>query len=133
MSVDGALFQAAPLTEVRMAVQGCFARGCEEGFDVAGRTRSDIARNSANMTKTVAAEVRAFILENYLFTSETSALGDEESLTDRGIIDSTGIMELIFFIEETFGVVVADEEMLPENLDSVHRIAAFIQRKRAAA
>lgn len=85
------------------------------------------------MTKTVAAEVRAFILENYLFTTEASALGDEESLSERGIIDSTGIMELIFFIEETFGVVVADEEMLPENLDSVDRIAAFVQRKRAAA
>lgn len=85
------------------------------------------------MTKTIEARVRAFILENYLFTTETSAVNDDESLTERGIIDSTGIMELIFFIEESFGVVVADEEMLPENLDSVRRIAAFIQRKRAAA
>jgi len=78
-------------------------------------------------------QIRNFILENYLFTSDTSALGVEDSLLGRGIVDSTGMLEIIFFIEEQLGVKVKDEEMIPENLDSVSRIAAFVSSKRRAA
>ena len=74
--------------------------------------------------------VRTFILENYLFTDDESALGLDESLLDRGIVDSTGMLEIIMFIEDELGVRVEDEEMIPENLDSVNRIAAFVSAKK---
>jgi acyl carrier protein len=85
------------------------------------------------MSTEVKDEIKRYILETYLFTSDPSALGDEESFLDRGIIDSTGVLELIMFLEEQFGVTIADDELLPENLDSVNRVAAFVERKRAGA
>jgi acyl carrier protein len=77
--------------------------------------------------------IQKFILENYLFTSDTSALGLDDSLLGRGIVDSTGMLEIIMFIEEQLGVTVKDEEMVPENLDSVSRIAGFVESKRKVA
>jgi acyl carrier protein len=77
--------------------------------------------------------IQKFILENYLFTSDTGALALDDSLLGRGIVDSTGMLEIIMFIEEQLGVTVKDEEMVPENLDSVNRIAAFVESKRKAA
>jgi len=77
--------------------------------------------------------IQKFILENYLFTSDPSALGSDDSLLGRGIVDSTGMLEIIMFIEEQLGVTVQDEEMVPENLDSVNRIATFVESKRKAA
>jgi len=77
--------------------------------------------------------IQKFILENYLFTSDTGALGLDDSLLGRGIVDSTGMLEIIMFIEEQLGVIVKDEEMVPENLDSVSRIAAFVESKRKVA
>jgi acyl carrier protein len=78
-------------------------------------------------------QIRDFILENYLFTSDQSALGLDDSLLGRGIVDSTGMLEIIFFIEEQLGVKVKDEEMVPDNLDGVNKIANFVQSKRQAA
>jgi acyl carrier protein len=78
-------------------------------------------------------QIRDFILENYLFTTDTSALGADDSLLGRGIVDSTGMLEIIFFIEEQLGVKVRDEEMIPDNLDSVNKIANFVQSRRQAA
>jgi acyl carrier protein len=75
-------------------------------------------------------KVRQFILKNYLFSTDEAALKDDVSLMQAGIIDSTGVLELIMFLEEQFGVKVSDEEMTPENLDSVDRIAAFVGSKR---
>jgi acyl carrier protein len=77
-------------------------------------------------------QVRSYILENYLFTTDTAALGLDDSLLGRGIVDSTGMLEIIFFIEEQLGVKISDEEMIPENLDSVSKIVQFVQAKRAA-
>jgi acyl carrier protein len=76
--------------------------------------------------------LRSYILENYLFTDDPGALADSDSFMDKGILDSTGIMEMILFIEEEFGLTVTDQEMVPENLDSVRNVAAFIQRKQAS-
>jgi len=76
-------------------------------------------------------KVREYILDNYLFTDDQSALANEDSFLNKGIIDSTGIMEVIFFIEQEFGIQVDDEEMVPENLDSVKNIVSFIERKRS--
>ncbi len=77
--------------------------------------------------------IRRFILENYLFTDDLAQLGLDDSLLGRGIVDSTGMLEIILFIEEQLGVKVADTEMVPENLDSVNRIAAFVSSKSKAA
>lgn len=80
---------------------------------------------------TLRAELRQFIVENYLLTRDNVALGDSESLTARGILDSTGALELVLHLEERYGVTVQDEELHPDNLDSIDKIAAFIERKRA--
>lgn len=74
-------------------------------------------------------QVRQYILENFLFSNDKSLLGLDESFLERGLIDSTGMLEVILFLEETFGVKAADDEMIPENLDSVRKIAGFVQRK----
>jgi len=85
------------------------------------------------MSDSLRDRIQKFILENYLFTSDTGALGLDDSLLGRGIVDSTGMLEIIMFIEEQLGVMVKDGEMIPENLDSVSRIAAFIESKRKVA
>ena len=85
------------------------------------------------MADTLTDQIRNFILENYLFTNDSNALGLDDSLLGRGIVDSTGMLEIIFFIEEQLGVKVKDEEMIPDNLDAVNKIAAFVSSKRRAA
>ena len=73
--------------------------------------------------------VRSYILENFLMGADRDTLRDEDSLIDRRVLDSTGFIELVTFIEQEFGVRVDDEEMTPENLDSLDNIAAYLQRK----
>jgi acyl carrier protein len=85
------------------------------------------------MSDSLRDRIQKFILENYLFTSDTSALALDDSLLGRGIVDSTGMLEIIMFIEEQLGVTVKDEDMIPENLDSVSRIAAFVESRRKVA
>ena len=74
-------------------------------------------------------QVRAFVRTNF-YVGERS-LGAEDSLIDQGIVDSTGVLELIAFLEDTYGISVNDDEVVPENLDSIGRIARFVGRKRA--
>ncbi len=74
-------------------------------------------------------QVQQYILENFLFSTDRSLLGPEDSFLERGLIDSTGMLEVILYLEETFGIQVADEEMIPANLDSVRRIAEYVHRK----
>lgn len=76
--------------------------------------------------------IRKFLTENFLLSGNGFTLGDDDSLLDTGVVDSTGVLELILLIEETFGIEVADEEVVPENLDSVNRIAAYVAKKMAA-
>lgn len=78
-------------------------------------------------------DVLGFIADNFLFGDRASLPGDHESLIEHGLIDSTGVLELIAFLEESYGIAVADEDMVPENLDSVARIASFVGRKAAPA
>ncbi|MDH5571886.1 MAG: acyl carrier protein [Gammaproteobacteria bacterium] len=75
-------------------------------------------------------KIRSYILENYLFTDDQAALSDGDSFLDKGIIDSTGILEVIYFLEDEFGVAVDDDEMIPENLDSVDNLICFIEKKK---
>jgi len=79
----------------------------------------------------IKSQVRTFITTNF-YVADPAALPDEASLLDRGVIDSTGVLEVIGFIESTFNVMVEDSEMLPENLDSIQRITDFVTRKSAA-
>ena len=72
--------------------------------------------------------VRNFIVENFLF-GDGESLREDMSLMEEGIIDSTGILELLFFLEETFGFSVEDEELVPENMDNLQNISGFIDRK----
>jgi len=74
-------------------------------------------------------QIRQFIFENFLFEAENNALVNDDSFLDKGIIDSTGVLEVINWMEETFGFQVDDIELIPENLDSVNRLADFIIRK----
>jgi acyl carrier protein len=78
------------------------------------------------MTQAIADRVRDFIVENFLFGDTSVDLGSQVSLIENGIIDSTGVLELVAFIEEEFGVVFADADIVPANLDSIERIAAFV-------
>lgn len=73
-------------------------------------------------------QIRTFVISNF-YVAEPSSLEDSASLLDKGVIDSTGVLEVIFFIEETYGIKVEDSEMLPDNLDSIERIADFVARK----
>ncbi|HXC66877.1 MAG TPA: acyl carrier protein [Nitrospiraceae bacterium] len=73
-------------------------------------------------------KIRAFVIENYLF-GEEGKLGNDDSFLESGIIDSTGVLELVRFLEATFGIKVADEELVPDNLDSLNKIVAFLQAK----
>lgn len=85
------------------------------------------------MVESVINETRAFIVSNFLFGQEKTEITENQSFLESGIIDSTGLLELVSFVEQRFGVSVADPELLPENLDSLQNISAFIARKREAA
>jgi acyl carrier protein len=76
-------------------------------------------------------QIRSFILSSFLFTDDESKLTNHDSLLEQGIMDSTGVLELVAFLESEFAVKVDDEELVPDNLDSVDRIVAFVERKRA--
>jgi acyl carrier protein len=73
-------------------------------------------------------ELRDFIVENFLFGEEVS-FSDTDSFLKHGIIDSTGVVEIIAFIEEHYGIKVEDDEIVPDNLDSIERLSRFIEQK----
>jgi acyl carrier protein len=77
-------------------------------------------------------QIRSFILTSFLFTDDESKLKNNDSLLEQGIMDSTGVLELVAFLESQFGMKVADEELVPDNLDSVEKIVAFVGRKLPA-
>lgn len=75
--------------------------------------------------------IRKFVIDNYLF-GEEGKLKNDDSFMETGIIDSTGILELVRFLESTYGIKVADEELIPDNLDSIDKIITFIRSKKPA-
>jgi acyl carrier protein len=75
-------------------------------------------------------QIKTFIVDNFMLGRPAAELGNDDSLLDKGIIDSTGVLELVSFVEQTFGITVADEDLVPENLDSVNRLEAYIKRKK---
>jgi acyl carrier protein len=80
----------------------------------------------------VAERIRAFLVDSFLL-GDDDGFGDADSLIEAGIVDSTGVMEVVTFLEEAFVIDIADEELVADNLDSVERLTSFVRRKLAAA
>jgi acyl carrier protein len=80
------------------------------------------------MNREILEQLRAFIYQNFLFRQEF-VLGDSDSFLANGLIDSTGVLELVAFLEETFGIIVEDRELTPENLDTFENLTAYVVRK----
>lgn len=76
--------------------------------------------------------VRQFILENF-YVADPAEVGDDTLLVTTGVVDSTGMLEVVGFLEAEFGVRIEDREMTPENLESIERMASFVDRKRAGS
>ena len=74
-------------------------------------------------------DVREFVTDNFLFGRTNVSLDGDDSLLEEGLIDSTGVLELVTFIEDRFDVTVEDEELVPDNLDSINRLITFIEGK----
>lgn len=71
--------------------------------------------------------IRSYVLENFLFTDDQGQLQNNASFLEEGIVDSTGVLELVMFVEDTFGVTVEDDEIVPENFDSVQCLAHYVR------
>ena len=82
------------------------------------------------MDAQIRAELTEFIVTNYLFGDVARTPGDDDSLIERGVIDSTGILELIEFLEAHFGIDVAESETVPQNLGSISNLLRFVERKK---
>jgi acyl carrier protein len=80
------------------------------------------------MQTSITADVRSFVVDNFLL-GRGDALSNDASFMDEGLIDSTGILELVSHLEESYGIEILEEELTPDNLDSVNRIAAYLTRK----
>ena len=74
-------------------------------------------------------DLRRFVIDNFPFGTAGDGLLNDDSLLDLGIIDSTGVLELVTFLEETYHIKVEDEELVPDNLDSINRLKMFLERK----
>lgn len=83
------------------------------------------------MEQSIEQQIRNFIIETFLYGESNNGMKDTDSLLETGTIDSTGFLELIAFIEETYGIKVKDDELVPENLDSIVNVSDFIRRKQA--
>lgn len=81
------------------------------------------------MVETFASEIKAFIVTNFLFGQEGDGIPPDQSFLESGIIDSTGLLELVSFVEQRYGIAIADRELVPENLDSLKNISQFVARK----
>jgi len=81
------------------------------------------------MTETYASEIKAFIISNFLFGQEGNGFADDQSFLETGVIDSTGLLELVSFVEDKYGIAIGDRELVPENLDSLRNISSFVARK----
>jgi acyl carrier protein len=75
--------------------------------------------------------MRGFILETFIVANTERDIGDDDSFIDRHLVDSTGFLEIIMFLEDTWGIAVGDDEVIPENLDSLAGIERFVHRKLA--
>ena len=77
-------------------------------------------------------KITSFIKENFIVGRKNISLSPDESLIDSGVIDSTGILELVMFLEETFSITIEDEELIPENLGTIDNLVNFLKKKGVA-
>ena len=82
---------------------------------------------------TIESQIRQFVTDNFLFGRKGVTLGADDSLLEMGLIDSTGVLELVSFIESAFKIKVQDDDLVPENLDSINRLTSFVDSKLAVA
>jgi acyl carrier protein len=75
-------------------------------------------------------EIKKYIIENFLYGQDDDTLNDEVSFLEKGIIDSTGVLELVSFVQDTYGIQVLDDEIVPDNFDSIGKLEIFIMRKK---
>ncbi len=85
------------------------------------------------MNSAVRTQVADFVVTNYLFGDAGRLPADDESLVETGIVDSTGILELVEFLEQTFGITVTDEETIPDNLGSIANLTRYVSEKQVGA
>jgi acyl carrier protein len=82
--------------------------------------------------ESIKVQLRQYIAENLLFNDNGAGLDDEESFLDSGVVDSLGVLELATFVEDTFAIEVPDDEVIPDNFDSISKLTAYIGRKTLA-
>ena len=85
------------------------------------------------MSDVIRSAIRNFIEENFLFQIGDQNLADNQSLLEAGVVDSTGVLELVAFLEDTFHLQIADKDIIPQNLDTVDSITAFVERNQLVA
>jgi|SRR5579863_4810445 len=78
-------------------------------------------------------EVRQFVIDNFIFESDNRGFSNDDSFFDTGLLDSMGVLTLVEFVKDKYGIAIEDGELLPENWDSVNRIAAFVQGRLTPA
>jgi acyl carrier protein len=78
-------------------------------------------------------DLREFVVKNFFYGDDAAGLEGADSFIERGIIDSTGVLEIVNFLESRFAITLRDDELVPDNLDSIDRIARFVARKRSEA
>lgn len=83
----------------------------------------------SQQTTEVVTDVRGYIVERFLFGQGGDDLANDASFLDQGIVDSTGVLEIVMFLEQRFGIKVSDDELVPDNLDSISKVASFVMRK----
>ena len=85
------------------------------------------------MSNSIRSAIRSFIEENFLFQIGDQKLADNQSLLEAGVVDSTGVLELVAFLEDTFHLQIADKDIIPQNLDTVDAITAFVEKSQVLA
>ena len=106
------------------------ATNCEETTKCS-QPGGSVLTGERNAREDIRGQLKKHISDNFMSPEES--LRDDASLLEEGILDSTGVLDLVMFIEETFGIEVKDEELVPENLDSVNKLVAFVGRKTGRA
>jgi acyl carrier protein len=74
-------------------------------------------------------ELRKFVIDNFLFGKNGDSFTDDESFLEKGIIDSTGVLELVAFLQSNYGLVIQDQDLIPENLDSIDNLVRFAETR----
>lgn len=95
------------------------------------RVDTEAPEVSSRVPQDITVKVRQFVIDNLLFGQGADTFSDEDSFLEKGLVDSTGMLSLVEFVIETFGISVDDGEIVPENWDSLNRIAAFVGAKLA--